>query len=105
MQASPCALLGPAVAEIHAALLVSGVSSDVKAGENAGRQLKHDFAVIAFTELPLLSRSNFFQSTFVLVAAPKKSEGRLALAVWIAANGKTGPVQAVGGWLTNPGKK
>ena len=91
--------------EIHAALLVSGVSSDVKAGENAGRQLKHDFAVIAFTELPLLSRSNFFQSTFVLVAAPKKSEGRLALAVWIAANGKTGPVQAVGGWLTNPGKK
>ena len=91
--------------EIHAALLESDVSSDVKAGENAGRQLKHDFAVIAFTELPLLSRSNVFSSTFTLHAAPKKPDSRLALAVWITLNGKTEPVQAVGGWLVSPEKK
>lgn len=93
------------VYEIHAALLVSGIVSDVKAGENAGRQLKHDFAVIAFTELPFLSRSNIFSSTFILDARPKKTDGRLALAVWITLNGKIEPVQAVGGWLKNPEKK
>ena len=83
-------------------MAVSGVSSDVKAGENAGRQLKHDFAAIAFTELPLLSRGNEFKSVFVLDAAQKKPQGRLALAVWITLNGKTEPVQAVGGWLALP---
>jgi hypothetical protein len=93
---------GKAVYELHAALLVSGVSSDVKAGENAGRQLKHDFAAVAFTELPLVSRSNIFHSTFVLNAAPKEPEGRLALAVWITPNGKSEPLQAVGGWLPLP---
>lgn len=89
--------------ELHAALLVNGISSDVTAGENAGRQLKHDFAAIAFTELPLVSRSNVFHSTFILDAAPPKGqEGRLALAVWLTLHGKSEPIQAVGGWLPQP---
>ena len=90
--------------EVHAALLVSGVSSDVKAGENAGRQLKHDFAAIAFTELPLVSHSNVFNSTFALEAKSKPNGGRLALAVWITVHGKSEPVQVTGGWLMNPEK-
>lgn len=93
---------GKAVYELHAALLANGVSSDVKAGENAGRRLTHDFAAIAFTELPLVSHSNVFHSTFVLNAAPKEQEGRLALAVWITPNGTSEPIQAVGGWLPLP---
>ncbi len=91
--------------EVHAALLVSGVGSDVKAGENAGRQLNHDFAAIAFTELPLVSRSNVLESVFVLDSAQNKTDGRLALAVWITPNGKTEPLQATGGWLATSGKK
>lgn len=90
--------------EIHAALLVSGVSSDVKAGENAGRQLKHDFVAIAFTELPLVSRTNAFSRTFALEAKAKPGEGRRALAVWITAHGKAEPVQATGGWLESSEK-
>jgi hypothetical protein len=93
------------VYEVHGALLVSGVSSGVKAGENAGRQLNHDFAAIAFTEVPLVSRSNVLESVFVLDAEQNKSNGRLALAVWITPNGNTEPLQATGGWLTNPEKK
>src|ERR1700685_1173670 len=38
---------GKGIFEVHAALLASGVSSDVKAGENAGRWLDHDFVVVA----------------------------------------------------------
>ncbi len=53
---------------IRCALLVSGVSSDVKAGESAGRQLKHVFAAIAFTELPLVSHSNVFNSVLKRVS-------------------------------------
>jgi hypothetical protein len=90
--------------EVHAALLVSGVSSDVKAGENAGRQLKHDFAAMAFTELPLVSHSNVFNSTFALEAKSKPNGGCLALAVWITVHGKSEPVQVTGGWLMNPEK-
>ena len=32
--------------EVHAALLAGGLSSDVKAGENRGRLLRHDFVVL-----------------------------------------------------------
>jgi hypothetical protein len=91
-----------AVYELHAALLANGVRSDVKAGENAGRQLEHDFAALAFIELPLVSRSNVFNSTFVLNAGPKVQAGRLALAAWITLNGNGEPIQAVGGWLPLP---
>jgi len=93
---------GTAVYELHAALLASGVRSEVKAGENAGRQLNHDFAAIAFTELPLVSRTNIFRATFFLEAAPKEPEGRLALAAWVTRNGKSEPIQAIGGWLPQP---
>jgi hypothetical protein len=87
--------------EVHAALLVSGVGSEVKAGENAGRQLKHDFAALAFTELPLLSRSNVFQASFTLDGGVNQTGGRLALAAWITGREQSEVIQAVGGWLTN----
>jgi hypothetical protein len=91
--------------EVHAALLVSGVSSEVTAGENARRHLNHDFAAIAFTEVPLVSRSNILKSTFVLDASQHNPNGRLALAVWITPSGKTPVLQATGGWLTLPPKQ
>ena len=43
--------------EAHAVWLVSNVTSNVKAGENQGKRLKHDFAALAFTEAPMRSQN------------------------------------------------
>ncbi|HEY3854204.1 MAG TPA: DUF1223 domain-containing protein [Verrucomicrobiae bacterium] len=86
--------------EAHAALLVSGVSSDVTGGENASRHLNHDFVAIAFIEVPAISRSNIFQATFVLNPPEPKPTGKQAMAVWITPVGKSDDLlQATGGWL------
>ena len=90
---------GTADYEIEAALLISGADSSVKAGENAGRHLKHDFVVADFIHQPLMRKGNQFEGNFVLPAGPAKPEGRPALAVWIARAGQLQPVQATGGWL------
>jgi hypothetical protein len=86
--------------EVQAALLVSGLGLDVKAGENAGHHLKHDFVALQLINAPLIGKEGEFHGNFVMEDKPGKPEGRLALAVWAMRNGTLEPVQAVGGWLT-----
>jgi hypothetical protein len=90
--------------EVHAALLASGLVSDVKAGENAGRRLRHDFTVLGFTAQPLLRKNDRFEGGFTTPVQSATPEGRLALAVWATRSGRLDPVQAVGGWLAAPDK-
>ena len=90
--------------EINAALLVSGLGSDVKAGENSGRHLKHDFVAIALVNQPLFRKDNGFKGVVTLAAGQKPVEGRLALAVWVTHSGRLEPVQSVGGWLAEAAK-
>jgi hypothetical protein len=90
--------------EVHAALLVSGLGSEVKSGENAGRHLKHDFAVLTLITQPLVRKSDGFQGMFTMAAGQKTPEGRLALAVWTTYGGHLEALQAVGGWLAEPKK-
>ena len=91
-----------AVYEIHAALLSGELDSDVKAGENAGSRLQHDFVAVSFTELPLLNRTNVCRATFALSAPTNGLAGRMAFAAWITSGNETEPVQAVGGWVSMP---
>ena len=84
--------------ELNAALLVSGFGRDVKAGENAGRHLRHDFAALTLIHQPLARENNEFQGAFTTDAS-QKTQGRLALAVWVNGVGRLEPVQATGGWL------
>ena len=90
---------GVHVYELHTALLVCEVGSDVKAGENSGRHLNHDFAAVILTEQPLVSKTNVFRATFRIDEKARPASGRLALAAWVVPNGHPVPVQAVGGWL------
>jgi len=87
------------VYQLHTALLVCEVGSDVKAGENSGRRLNHDFAAVTLTEQPLVSKTNEFRGAFRIDEKVKPATGRLALAAWVVPNGQTVPAQAVGGWL------
>ena len=85
--------------EVHAALLASGLSSDVKAGENRGRLLRHDFVVLTLVKAALVRSGDVAQGEFVLPVRPKAARSSLALAVWIAPTGRFEPLQATGGWL------
>ena len=85
--------------EIHAALLASGLTSDVKAGENRGRRLNHDFVVTALTKSPLRTDKRNAWGQVVLNNTATGQPGRPALAVWVTRSGRLETIQAVGGWL------
>ena len=84
--------------QAHAALLGLGVSSDVKAGENGGRKLQHDFVALAHESAAMVANGDEARASLKLPAG-KMARGQTALAVWITEAGKTGPVQAAGGAL------
>jgi hypothetical protein len=85
--------------EAHAALLACGLSSKVKAGENEGRLLRHDFVALAITKTSLARHGDAVQGEFVLNKQRNAAESDLALAVWITPAGRLEPLQATGGWL------
>jgi hypothetical protein len=81
--------------EAHVALLAGGIVSDVKAGENEGRTLNHEFVAFAFKTVPLKNGVVEIQ----LPTAVPQGVARQALAVWITKRGGLAPIQATGGWL------
>jgi hypothetical protein len=84
--------------EVHAALLGSELSSYVKAGENRGRTLKHDFTVLELTTAPLTKSGDAWTGDLALPVTGRG--GNLAVAVWVTAAGRMQPVQATGGWIS-----
>lgn len=85
--------------EVRGVLLESGLISDVKAGENRGRRLEHDFVAIVMAEGSLRTEGDRVEGQLVFNDTGHKHAGRLALAIWISRNGSLEPIQAVGGWL------
>lgn len=88
--------------EVTAALLVSDLGSDVKAGENSGRHLIHDFAALSLITRPLENQGKGYQGTFIIDDHPKGITGHLALAAWVTRSGQLESLQATGGWLPQP---
>jgi len=88
--------------EIHAALLAGGLSSDVRAGENGGRTLAHEFAALDLIQIGMTTSNGVAQGKFILDSARHHQESVLALAVWVTRAGELEPLQATGGWLARP---
>ena len=79
--------------ELHVARLGFDLSTNVKAGENSGRKLRHDFVVLSLERAPM-------QSGKAQIKLPSGAAStRTALAAWITAPGELEPIQATGGWL------
>ncbi|HEX4645838.1 MAG TPA: hypothetical protein VH598_09535 [Verrucomicrobiae bacterium] len=66
----------------------------MKAGENSGRKLAHDFVVIAIQEKQAATN----EASFEIKAPEELAGGRLALAAWVSRTGEQEPTQALGGW-------
>jgi hypothetical protein len=84
---------GPYV--VTAAVLGGGIISAVRAGENDGRTLHHEFIVMALRAAPLQDG----RAELVAPVPATKGIPRHALAVWITRAGDLSPVQATGGWI------
>jgi len=78
--------------EAHVALLGCDLATSVKAGENNGQTLHHDFVVLSFQSVKLGGP----ETPLVLAAA---QPGEKAIAVWVTEENELPPAQAVGGWL------
>ena len=90
----------PDAYKVHVALLAFGIVSDVKAGENSGRRLIHDFAVVHYEEknMDRTNEGRFEKEvslTYPKDIAPKK----WGIAVWVSGEQDLEPLQAAGSYL------
>lgn len=81
--------------EAYAAVLGTGILSDIRAGENRGRKLRHDFIVLSLQTARLKDGS----AELKLSRSTEPGIERQAVAFWITRRGKLTPLQATGGWL------
>ncbi len=80
----------------HAAILGVGISSDIGAGENSGRELKEDFVVLGDSSA---SSTNGLRWSIPWPDVRPSGASRLAAVVWLSRKGDPAPIQAVAGWL------
>jgi len=81
---------------VTVALLAGGIVSSVRAGENSGCTLRHEFVAVAVAESSLREG----RTTVALPRVDAGDASRRALAVWVARRGALTPLQATGGWLS-----
>ena len=86
--------------DVSVALLGSGIITKVRAGENRGRDLGHDFAVLQF-ETAALKSDNPGRLTATVVVPPRAdvTARRHAISAWVTRRGDPAPLQAAGGWI------
>jgi len=82
--------------DLHLARLGSDLRINVKAGENSGRKLQHDFVVLSLVKEQMTSATKEMR---LPPATAETATSREALAGWITESGQLEPIQAVGGWL------
>jgi len=97
----PVGKSAPEACEFYAALLGFDLSADVKAGENRGRKLGHDFVVLALAKGKAHSDGEAFRGVLSLDMSSGAASKRLAVAAWVTPAGSMQPLQSVGGWLSS----
>jgi hypothetical protein len=83
--------------ELHVARLGFDLNINVKAGENSGRKLLHDFVVLALASEPMTSPTKTLRLPASVAKVDPNTRG--AIAAWVTEAGQMEPIQAVGGWL------
>jgi len=80
---------------LNIAVLGMGLSSQVKRGENKGRELKHDFVALELARFSTNDSGNWSGK----LPVPKIKANRYALAIWVSSGSELRPLQATGGLL------
>ena len=74
-----------------------GLNSEVKAGENRGRNLSHDFVALDTDDIKLERKDGAYRA--LLPTPASLPVPATALAAWVQETGDLTPLQAVGGWI------
>ena len=85
--------------QAHVALLDCGLRVKVARGENAGRELAHDFVVRLWQTAAMREADGTAMAEMTLPNTPLETGARRGLAVWVTRGGELTPLQATGGWL------
>jgi hypothetical protein len=80
---------------LHLAVLGMNLSTDIQAGENAGRHSRHEFVLLGHRK----ARSTERKWTIRLPEFDKSLTRRLAVIAWLSRPGDPSPLQATGGYL------
>ncbi len=81
---------------LNIAILGSNIRTEIAAGENAGRDLTHDFTVLSY--LPNHFSSNH-QWEIALPDLGNLPGERQGIVIWLSKRGSIKPIQAIGGWI------
>jgi len=84
--------------EASLVLLGGGLSSEIKAGENRGRRLEHDFVVLGLVRAPLVRAGNEYSAMLPMPTSTAAAK-QYAIAAWVSPSAEQGVLQSVGGWL------
>ncbi len=83
---------------VHIAVLGMNLETQVSAGENSGRTLRHDFVALGVVSAPLKTHTGAYRAVAMLPAAGMQHDD-LAIAAWVSGAKNQAPIQAVGGYL------
>ena len=83
---------------VNIALLGFDISTDVNAGENHGRTLKHDFVVLGYKTAALNVSGNGYSASMSR-PVPVVNAGKYGLAAWVNTAQNLAPIQAAGGYI------
>jgi hypothetical protein len=84
--------------DFHAVMLGFDLRSEVKAGENNGRRLDHDFVALDFAE-SAGTRQGESVEAILRLRSTRIACSKLGLAAWVTQADNPTPIQAVGGWI------
>jgi hypothetical protein len=84
--------------EVHVAMLGFDLKTEVRAGENGGRTLSHDFVVLGLRSQTMARAQSMHTASITLPELVAPSD-RKAVAAWVSRPGDPSPIQVVGGWL------
>jgi hypothetical protein len=87
--------------QLNLAVLGMGLTSEIRAGENAGRRSQHEFVVLARQQMS--SDNGRWRGTLPMPETDLNAP-RLALAAWVSRPGDPTPLQATGGYLSGKGE-
>lgn len=84
---------------LNVAVLGMGFETEVRAGENRGRALSHEFVLIGQGARAMTREGNHYVAETPFPVADHATQ-RTALVAWVSTRASQRPVQAVGGFLT-----
>ncbi len=85
--------------QLYVAILGFDQKTKVMAGENSGKELPHDFVVMAYKRTNMEQTHGQFSSRITLPNVSRFNSPRKALVFWVSRNGDPSPIQVAADWF------